>query len=124
MKTTLIALCFQELLPEYTEGGRIGNLFLPTIGGISLILALCTALLAVGMLLWMNSSSGKGRELSRKSLFPAFVSVWLFGFMVYDIGMYTIWIKQGNWKNACPRKNLEQPAIIVESLSELAGKIL
>lgn len=41
-----------------------------------------------------------------------------------DIGMYTIWIKQGNWKNACPRKNLEQPAIIVESLSELAGKIL
>ena len=89
MKTTLIALCFQELLPEYTEGGRIGNLFLPTMGGISIILALCTALLAVGMLLWMNSSSGKGRELTRKSLFPAFVSVWLFGFMVYDIGMYT-----------------------------------
>lgn len=41
-----------------------------------------------------------------------------------EIGMYTIWIKQGNWKNACPRKDLEQPAMIVESLSELGGKIL
>ncbi len=40
-----------------------------------------------------------------------------------EIGMHTIWIKQGNWKNACPRKILEQPAMIVESLSELANKI-
>ena len=88
MKTTILALFFQELLPEYSEVTRIGDLILPTMGWISLLLALFTALLAVGMLLWMNSR-GKGRELSRKSLFPAFVSVWLFGFMVYDIGLYT-----------------------------------
>ncbi len=40
-----------------------------------------------------------------------------------EIGMYTIWIKQGNWKDACPRKELEQPDMIVESLSELLIKL-
>lgn len=28
-----------------------------------------------------------------------------------EIGMITIWIKQGNWKDACPRETLEQPDI-------------
>lgn len=41
-----------------------------------------------------------------------------------EIGMYTIWIKQGNWKDACPREELEQPDITVESLSELIEKVL
>ena len=40
-----------------------------------------------------------------------------------EIGMYTIWIKQGNWKDACPREELEQPDMVVESLSELSEKI-
>ncbi len=35
------------------------------------------------------------------------------------IGMYTIWIKQGNWKDACPREELEQPDMTVESLTAL-----
>ena len=35
-----------------------------------------------------------------------------------EIGMYTIWIKQGNWKDACPREELEQPDMTVESLCE------
>lgn len=35
------------------------------------------------------------------------------------IGMYTIWIKQGNWKDACPREKLEQPDMTVESLTAL-----
>ncbi len=41
-----------------------------------------------------------------------------------EIGMYTIWIKQGNWKDACPRNELEQPDITVESLSELCEKVM
>lgn len=41
-----------------------------------------------------------------------------------EIGMYTIWIKQGNWKDACPREELEQPDMVVESLSELCEKVL
>ena len=41
-----------------------------------------------------------------------------------EIGMYTIWIKQGNWKDAYPREDLEQPDITVESLSELCEKVI
>ncbi len=41
-----------------------------------------------------------------------------------EIGMYTIWIKQGNWKDASPREELEQPDMTVESLSELCEKVL
>lgn len=40
------------------------------------------------------------------------------------IGMYTIWIKQGDWKDACPREVQEQPDMTVESLSELCRKVL
>lgn len=41
-----------------------------------------------------------------------------------EMGMYTIWIKQGNWKDACPREELEQPDMTVKSLSELWKFIL
>ena len=41
-----------------------------------------------------------------------------------EIGMYTIWIKRGNWKDAYPREELEQPDMTVESLSELCENIL
>ena len=40
------------------------------------------------------------------------------------IGMYTIWIKQGDWKDASPREVQEQPDMTVESLSELCRKVL
>lgn len=40
-----------------------------------------------------------------------------------EIGMYTIWIKQGNWKDACPTEELEQPDMTVENLSELCEMI-
>lgn len=38
-------------------------------------------------------------------------------------GKYTIWIKQGNWKDACPTEELEQPDMTVENLSELCEMI-
>ena len=41
-----------------------------------------------------------------------------------EIGMYTIWIKQGNWKDAYPRKEQEQPDMTVDNLSELYKKIV
>ena len=40
------------------------------------------------------------------------------------IGMYTIWIKQGDWKDASPREVQEQPDMTVESLSELCRKVV
>lgn len=39
------------------------------------------------------------------------------------IGMYTIWIKQGDWKDAAPREELEFPDITVDNLTELYKKI-
>lgn len=41
-----------------------------------------------------------------------------------EIGMYSIWIKRGNWKDACPREEPEQPDMTVESLSEICEKVL
>jgi len=41
-----------------------------------------------------------------------------------DIGMYTIWIRQGNWKDACPREALEYPDMIVDSLRELYKAVI
>ncbi len=35
------------------------------------------------------------------------------------IGMFTVWIRQGNWKDACPREESEQPDRVVDSLREL-----
>ncbi len=32
------------------------------------------------------------------------------------LGMYTVWIRQGIWKHACPRDKWEQPDMIVENL--------
>ena len=36
-----------------------------------------------------------------------------------DVGMYTIWIKQGNWVYASPREKLEYPDWTIFSLKEL-----
>lgn len=41
-----------------------------------------------------------------------------------EVGMYTIWIKQGNWKDACPREKLEQPNMTFDNLSELYKAIV
>lgn len=41
-----------------------------------------------------------------------------------EIGMITIWIKQGNWKDACPRETLEQPDMTVRNLNELCELIM
>lgn len=40
------------------------------------------------------------------------------------LGMYSIWIKQGNWKDARPAETLEFPDMTVNSLTELCEKIL
>lgn len=36
-----------------------------------------------------------------------------------EIGMYTVWIKQGNWKDAEPRDAMEAPNMAVNNLREL-----
>lgn len=39
------------------------------------------------------------------------------------IGMYTIWIKQGSWKDAAPKDELELPDMTVDSLTELSAAL-
>ncbi|MBR2408780.1 MAG: HAD family hydrolase [Lachnospiraceae bacterium] len=36
-----------------------------------------------------------------------------------ELGMYTIWMKQGNWSHATPKKRLEYPDWTIRSLEEL-----
>lgn len=36
-----------------------------------------------------------------------------------DLGMYTIWIKQGNWVYASPGEKLEYPDLTISSLKEM-----
>lgn len=41
-----------------------------------------------------------------------------------EMGMYSIWIKQGTWKDAAPVKKLEFPDMTVDNLTELCKKIV
>ena len=36
-----------------------------------------------------------------------------------ELGMYTIWIKQGNWIYATPKESLEYPDWMIMNLNEL-----
>lgn len=40
------------------------------------------------------------------------------------LGMYSIWMKQGNWRDARPIEELEVPDMTVNSLTELCERIL
>ena len=40
-----------------------------------------------------------------------------------ELGMYTIWIKQGNWIYAEPKEPLEYPDWTIENLSELKNLV-
>lgn len=40
-----------------------------------------------------------------------------------EMGMYTVWIRQGSWKYACPGAGMEQPDMRVDSLGELCRRI-
>lgn len=41
-----------------------------------------------------------------------------------QLGMFSIWIKQGSWKDACPKEELEIPVLTVNSLTELCKWIM
>lgn len=36
-----------------------------------------------------------------------------------QMGMYTVWVRQGSWKYACPREEAERPDLTVNCLREL-----
>lgn len=66
-----------------------GNCFLSLMGLWSLCFAIIVVLLAIGIAYWIDKKHKWFEELSNKYLSYAFAIVWLFGFIVYDIGMYT-----------------------------------
>ena len=65
------------------------NTFFSELGGWSVIFAVLAFLLALGCSFLVDRKHKWFEEVTNKSLTCAFVFVWLFGFVVYDIGMYT-----------------------------------
>lgn len=84
--------------PRYNEIGLplinnenvyLGDCFISWMGLWSLGFAIIAILLALGFSYWVDQKHRWFEKLFNKYLTPAFVVVWLFGFVVYDIGMYT-----------------------------------
>lgn len=73
------------LVPHWSESNRVNNVDLLTLAGWSSILGIIVAVLSVIVL----SSIRKKKDFKGMSLFWPFAVVWLCGFVVYDVGMYT-----------------------------------
>ena len=82
---------YNELgLPVFSEIGVYpNNCFISLLGLWSLCFAIATMVLAVGVSFLIDIRYKWFEKLANKYLSHAFVAVWLYGFVVYDIGMYT-----------------------------------
>lgn len=75
---------YGEELPIYPD-----NWLFSCLGGWSLLFAVISVLLAVALTFIIDKRYKWFEGYANKLLTPAFILVWLFGFIVYDIGMYT-----------------------------------
>ena len=90
MNTLLTTVSYNGLgLPLFDEHGFHGDCFFSQMGLWSLCIAIATVALIIGLSYCIDRRYKWFEELVNKYLTHAFVAVWLFGFMVYDIGMYT-----------------------------------
>jgi hypothetical protein len=76
---------FLEKIIPFWEDCRICDCKLVTLLGESVVLAIITALLLVFLLHFLSLR----KEHKGISLFWPFALVWLSGFVIYDVGMYT-----------------------------------
>lgn len=76
---------FLNLIPNWQNSQKVETVNFLTLAGWSAILGVCVALLSVLVL----SSLSKKKYLKGISLFWPFAIVWICGFVVYDVGMYT-----------------------------------
>ncbi len=89
--TTFLTIPYNEWgLPIFNDLHKFpGNCFFSLMGVWSLCFAIATIVLAIGLSFWIDRRHKWFEELVNKYLTHAFIAVWLFGFVVYDIGMYT-----------------------------------
>lgn len=87
--TMMTANCewFSNLHP-FSHCEKIGTEHLWPYFTDAAVLGVAGAMIAIAILLWANKSKHVWNFISRGLLF-SFVVVWLFGFAVYDVGMYT-----------------------------------
>ena len=77
-------------LPVYDELTRLPeNSIFSSMGFWSLCFAVLAILMAIGVSYLVDKKYYWLEKIAKKYLTYAFVFVWIFGFMVYDIGMYT-----------------------------------
>lgn len=77
-------------LPVFGEtDGYPYDCFFSNLGLFSLLFALVVVAVAVGLSYIVDKKFKWFEETANKYLTTAFIAVWIFGFMVYDIGMYT-----------------------------------
>ena len=87
----ITAITYNELgLPVFSEIGKFtDSCFFSMMGLWSLCFAIVAIALAVGISFVIDYRYKWFENLANKYLSYAFVVVWLFGFVVYDMGMYT-----------------------------------
>ena len=76
---------FLDLIPHWTKCYRVDDGKLLTLVGWSGLFGICVA----AVFLLILSSLSKKKEFKGVSLFWPFAIVWLCGFVVYDVGMFT-----------------------------------
>ena len=76
-------------LPIIEESPYQGNCFFSMMGLWSLLLAIAAIALSISISYLIDRRHKWYEQLANRYLTHAFVIVWLFGFVVYDIGMYT-----------------------------------
>ena len=89
MVTSLLLDCFIKSIPEFCEKCSITDRTLFPLLGWGLFLGILVILLAALLLLSVNRRKKMWNWLDNQNLFPAFLLVWLLGFSIYIVGMYT-----------------------------------
>ena len=91
MHVLIESLSHNEIcLPVFGQLNRFPeNCFFSWMGLWSFLFAVAAIVLAIGVAFIIDKRHKWFEQLANKYLTPAFIVVWLFGFVVYDIGMYT-----------------------------------
>ena len=89
IETSLLLDFSIKRIPEFCENCTITDKILFPLLGWGLFLGILVILLAALLLLSVNKRKRIWNWLDHRNLFPAFLLVWLLGFSIYIVGMYT-----------------------------------
>lgn len=85
MGTLILSQLLIDLIPHWVDCPRVDDDQFIILAGWSSIIGICVALLSL-LIIYPIS---KKKDFKGISLFWPFAIIWLFGFVVYDVGMYT-----------------------------------